>query len=1161
MKSKLAVVLLLSFLFFSCRHLQQKNNIAADTSCNAEKIEELYFSDWEGCVECAHSVITLNGADKDVQIAQFILGEEKFLKGNDKESFDYFLNALYGPDADVAEASLSYIKRTDLTFDQISSFVNRDTDTVTHKPTRLSIDLERLKWALATDRKAVYSEIFSQISIPGGFKLAKAIDTNDEKTEIPDKFSTGYEVKNIRLNPGNGINLEDHFSDVDGNVFYLVGDFYLPDETDLSIHIKTGMKYGVFIDGNLLKKDRGLPVLSQGNHRVVIRLPGDKKDNEVAVSISFYDSGVSTEREGELDGTYAFKEDESVDETSFSKYIGLLTGNNVSIEDYFNIYSNVLGSFSPPFIYNLALKSLDDRSVERGLNYLKRIAEEKHFLRPVIEIKEWLLYSGRKKELDDFEEEFPPEKDNVLSRLFELDRLSFEKQYLAGLVKSEKFFNDFRNYPASYYYFAGACEEFGDLNRALKIRLGLLKKLPYHMPLLTSIEVIAGQLGKNALVAKVLKRKITRDSQRIKFRMKLAEIYFRNREYDKADMIYSEILNSLSTDLSALIGKGDVAFVKGCMKKAKQFYLRAFILYPESSIASKKASLFGETDYSAYFKKYSRTDDEILKMAKEYKGKDELPYVVIYDEGGYRIVNHNLIVARFRMLIKVNTENGVKEFVRTRYSGELLSARIIRDGKIIKVQKTEKDIVDFSSLRPGDFIDYSFLTKDRNDHWLDGFNDSWLFGNTGTHYVNSEVSVYVPDGMKFNYFISKGVRGPEIKKEEGGQIYFFKKTNTFFPPEEKYMPELYKVIPNLRFSVINSWKDFAKWQMDFIREGGAVKPSIEEKTFSIIKSSDDPITVIRKLRDFVAREVRYRSIDPGELRVRPESAEQTLKRMSGDCKDKTLLLKTMLHAAGIKARYALIRSKFAGSFTTQVPSMQFDHALVFIPGQKGIKSEGFFLDPTSGYDSFMGLNRALIGVKAMVIDDEKASFGFTEVKENAEGVAEFLIKSSGLSSAVISGTAASMIRFNLVSGKSPTEVLSRFFLNKDGNSQEIDQVEVEDGKLNDPLVIKFNCSGMFPSVVSAVYGEISKIKSRYYALELPYLSERISFVIKKNKKVNFTQNNKFFSYSVQSEEGGVVKMDFVIKKWTIDSEEFAELEKYVINVMMFERDMKEGTDG
>ena len=65
----------------------------------------------------------------------------------------------------------------------------------------------------------------------------------------------------------------------------------------------------------------------------------------------------------------------------------------------------------------------------------------------------------------------------------------------------------------------------------------------------------------------------------------------------------------------------------------------------------------------------------------------------------------------------------------------------------------------------------------------------------------------------------------------------------------------------------------------------------------------------------------------------------------GDCKDKAVLFITLAKTVGLKADFALVRTRGSGPVERDVPSQQFNHAIVYVPAQEGL-SEGRFFDPT-----------------------------------------------------------------------------------------------------------------------------------------------------------------------------------------------------------------------
>jgi hypothetical protein len=80
---------------------------------------------------------------------------------------------------------------------------------------------------------------------------------------------------------------------------------------------------------------------------------------------------------------------------------------------------------------------------------------------------------------------------------------------------------------------------------------------------------------------------------------------------------------------------------------------------------------------------------------------------------------------------------------------------------------------------------------------------------------------------------------------------------------------------------------------------------------------------------FVQEEIRYVSISIGEGAYRPASPEQVLERRFGDCKDKSLLLATLLRQLGIDAQPALVNTGRGRVLDSSLPTpYTFDHAIV-----------------------------------------------------------------------------------------------------------------------------------------------------------------------------------------------------------------------------------------
>ena len=68
--------------------------------------------------------------------------------------------------------------------------------------------------------------------------------------------------------------------------------------------------------------------------------------------------------------------------------------------------------------------------------------------------------------------------------------------------------------------------------------------------------------------------------------------------------------------------------------------------------------------------------------------------------------------------------------------------------------------------------------------------------------------------------------------------------------------------------------------------------------------------MINKLIDYVQDDIRYMGIETGIGSIKPMPPEQVVKQRYGDCKDKSLLLVSLLKKAGIVKAYPVLLNTF-----------------------------------------------------------------------------------------------------------------------------------------------------------------------------------------------------------------------------------------------------------
>jgi hypothetical protein len=134
-----------------------------------------------------------------------------------------------------------------------------------------------------------------------------------------------------------------------------------------------------------------------------------------------------------------------------------------------------------------------------------------------------------------------------------------------------------------------------------------------------------------------------------------------------------------------------------------------------------------------------------------------------------------------------------------------------------------------------------------------------------------------------------------------------------------------------------------QWGTPLFTQAMVVNDDIRLIAADIRQQSASPSRQIALALQYVQSKVRYLGIEFGQNSHKPSSAVETLARHYGDCKDKTVLLITLLKELGVAAVPALVDSDYRQALIDQIPRYAaFDHVIV------KVDFEGFsyWLDPT-----------------------------------------------------------------------------------------------------------------------------------------------------------------------------------------------------------------------
>lgn len=149
--------------------------------------------------------------------------------------------------------------------------------------------------------------------------------------------------------------------------------------------------------------------------------------------------------------------------------------------------------------------------------------------------------------------------------------------------------------------------------------------------------------------------------------------------------------------------------------------------------------------------------------------------------------------------------------------------------------------------------------------------------------------------------------------------------------------------PFVEISEWSDWREVISWGVPLYPTDGELPEDWRGRAVALATRHPDPRDLAVVLLRLVQEEVRYLAITPGEGTHRPSPVADVCARRFGDCKDKSVLLSTLLNAVGIEAWPALVETDWRARVADRLPSpLAFDHVVV----QLRIGNETYTVDPT-----------------------------------------------------------------------------------------------------------------------------------------------------------------------------------------------------------------------
>ena len=287
---------------------------------------------------------------------------------------------------------------------------------------------------------------------------------------------------------------------------------------------------------------------------------------------------------------------------------------------------------------------------------------------------------------------------------------------------------------------------------------------------------------------------------------------------------------------------------------------------------------------------------------------------------------------------------------------------VIRDGKRVsrlhdvqvKVLQRERDLesriydgrkqidLDLPDIRVGDIVEFAYTRSGMNPvfrgHHLGDFDMQW---RVPAAHVHRRLSTLTALEMRVAHL--RGAAAPQVAQADGYDERVWDAHDVPALRVEADVPSAYDPYPWVQWTDFASWGDVARWAEPLYQVPARLSPALRAAVDAVAQQSPDGDARIVAVLRLVQREVRYLGVEIGAGTHAPSAPDVVYARRWGDCKEKALLMVTMLRALGIDASPALVNTDRRGEIGHDLPNAgAFDHVITRVR-YDGID---YWLDPT-----------------------------------------------------------------------------------------------------------------------------------------------------------------------------------------------------------------------
>lgn len=260
--------------------------------------------------------------------------------------------------------------------------------------------------------------------------------------------------------------------------------------------------------------------------------------------------------------------------------------------------------------------------------------------------------------------------------------------------------------------------------------------------------------------------------------------------------------------------------------------------------------------------------------------------------------------------------------------------------RIYDGRKTIDVVLD--DVRVGDVIEYAYSIRGRNPVF-----DGRQFGREQLQWAvplrHHVLRLLLPEARSLQTAHTNGARPPVVQVRGEWVEYRWEQFDVAPFPVEDHVPEWHLPFSMAQWSEYQDWAELVRWAIPYYQVPSGSGELLEKEVADIASRFTEPELRLMEVLRFVQSRIRYLGVEVGAGSYVPNHPDLVLRRRFGDCKDKTLLMLTMLNRLGIKAEAALVNTRLKRGIETLLPAPgAFDHVLVRVT----LGGKVYWLDPT-----------------------------------------------------------------------------------------------------------------------------------------------------------------------------------------------------------------------